>query len=188
MIYNINGLQIETSNIGRSGYNAVTFSPVWTQDLNAPFIAEKRNPVNDPVLSEYLLQPNSDSVKLGYYADAREAAYVVAMYNDDVESVLKELFETGEIAVQFPKELYELPVYLTLEEAQEMIEVERIKRAPVKALKLKDVLEVARDVLAGKKIKNIPAIRKAIEASAKSKIYETKDDVELHIMEIAEMG
>jgi len=189
MIYAVDGLEIQTSNTGRSGYNAVTFSPVWTQDPETPFIAEKRNPVDDYVLSQYLLQPNSDSVKLGYYKDAREAAYVVAMYNQDPEGILKELYETGEISVQFPKELYDLPVFLSHDEAKDMMINERIKRkAAKKTVKLADALAIARDHLKGKKVKNVAQIRKEIENNIKKKVYSSKDDIIENINSIAKMG
>lgn len=38
MIYNINGVEIATSSLGRSGYYGVTLSPAWTLDMGRPFI------------------------------------------------------------------------------------------------------------------------------------------------------
>ena len=38
-VYKIDGLEIQTSNQGRSGYLGVTFSPAWTLDETKPFIA-----------------------------------------------------------------------------------------------------------------------------------------------------
>ncbi len=188
MIYKINEVEIKTSSLGRSGYYGVTFSPAWTLDLEYPFIAMRQNPVNDPVLSKWLTAKERLSLHLGVYADAREAAYVVGLYENDPEEILKVLYHNGSIEVDFPQELYKLPVFIALDEVKKLInevkEKKKTKNARPK-IKLQEALAAAREVLSETKIKNVAFVRKQIEQKVNKKQYASIDDVKLHVMEMA---
>jgi hypothetical protein len=188
MIYNINGVEIATSSLGRSGYYGVTLSPAWTLDIEHPFIAMRQNPVNDPVLSKWLTAKERLSLHLGVYADAREAAYVVGLYENDPEEILKELYHNGSIEVDFPQEIYKLPVFIALDEVKKLIndfkEKKKAKKKPTK-IKLQEALAAAREVLSQTKINNVTFVRKEIERKVNKKLYTSVDDVKEHVMEIA---
>lgn len=188
MIYNINGVEIATSSLGRSGYYGVTLSPAWTLDIERPFIAMRQNPVNDPVLSKWLTAKERLSLHLGVYADAREAAYVVGLYENEPEETLKELYHNGSIEVDFPLEIYKLPVFIALDEVKKLIndfkEKKKAMKKPAK-IKLKEALAAAREVLNEAKINNVTFVRKEIERKVNDKLYTSVDDVKEHVMEIA---
>lgn len=193
MYYEIGGLEIKTSSVGRSGYLGVTVSPAWTLDYDNPFIAMRINPVNDPVLSKWLTATKRSSVHLGVYPDSREAAYVVSLYDNDPETILKELYTNKELCIDFPKEIYNLPENVSLKDAQKMVDVyKEAKKSGDKPkitkkvnVDLKQALAIARDFVKDKKIKNVPLIRKEIEKKVKLKMYFTPDDVKEHINQIA---
>jgi len=189
-MYNVNGVEIYTSSLGRSGYYGVTVSPAWTLDLEKPFIAMRKNPVNDPVLSKWLTAKERGSLHLGVYADARESAYVVGLYENNPEEILMELFYNGSIKVDFPKELYELPVFITLDEVKKLVtdfkERKRKGKKTKSKIKLQEALAAAREVLGNNKIKNISFVRKEIEKNIINKIYTSIDDVKEHVINIAD--
>jgi hypothetical protein len=118
--YTVNNVEIKTSTRGVTGYEGSTFSPSWTGDSAAPFIAAISNP-SDPKLQSLLRAKDRTSLHLGHYADSREAAYVVALYKSNPEAVLTEIRETRHLKVAFPAELYEIPVNITHDEAQAAI-------------------------------------------------------------------
>jgi hypothetical protein len=189
MKHMINGLHIETSDRGRSGYLGVTVSPAWTLDIENPFIACLTNPINDPVLSKWLTAKERSSLHLGTFSDSREAAYVCALYKNDPETILKELYFNGKVNVDFPIELYNLPVYITLEEAQDLIAEtlrNKTKNGETRSkekLHINDVLMIARNYTNGKKIVNISIVRKGLENNIKT--FKTAEDVENYIAKVA---
>lgn len=188
MIYKINGIEIETSNRGRSGYLGVTISPAWTLDLENPFIACLVNPVNDPVLSRWLTATERNSLHLGTFADSREAAYVVGLYKNDPENVLKELYHNKKIEANFPPSLYDIPEYFTKEQAQTLIKdtlAQKTTQGSSKPIKMHitSAMEVARNYTKGKKIANISVVRKGIESNLKE--FKTAEDVEKYVATIA---
>jgi hypothetical protein len=182
MKYNVNGLEITTSDVGRSGYHGVTFSPAWTLDENYPFIAMTSNPVNDPVLSKWLTARERTSLHLGHYSDAREAAYVYAIYKDEPEEVLKQFYH-GTFNPDFPKELYDLPVFLKLEDAQEEIrKVKTVKK--VKRLDKNQVYQIARENIKVKDMKILTVIRKKLDIGIMNRQYNNENDVIDHVNKI----
>ena len=188
MMYNLNGVKIYTSSLGRSGYYGVTVSPAWTLDLERPFIAMRKNPVDDPVLSKWLTARERLSLHLGVYADSRESAYVVGLYENNPEEILMELYHNGSIEVEFPQEIYDLPVFITLDEVKNLVNdfkerKRKNKRAP--QIKLQEALAAAREVLSQSKIENVSFVRKEIEQKVKKKLYTSIDDVKDHVMDIA---
>jgi len=128
--YVVNRLTIEeTTRDCRIPYHGANMSSSWRP--SAPFGAALGYPseVKEPEL--YALakarKPKNTSLHLGYYDDCRKAAYVVAYYLNDRKTVLEE-WGNGDIDISFPAELFNLPEYMTLAEAQAFIEVERIKK------------------------------------------------------------
>lgn len=192
MIYNVNGYEVRTSKLGRSGYYGVTVSPAWTLDLDRPFIAMQQNPVDDPLLSKWLTAKKRTSLHLGTYADSREAAYVSAMYKKHPEDVLIELYHNRVLSVDFPKELYGIPEFLSLKEAQDYMEAERLKKKNARQspkpqkISIELALKIAREVTQGRKIKNVSQVRLSIESRCKSGLYIDEDDIRNHIEKIVE--
>ncbi len=182
MIYNINGLKIVTSDQGRSGYLGVTFSPAWTLDENYPFIAMTANPTNDPVLSKWLTAKQRSSLHLGHYSDSREAAYVYAMYMNNPEEVLKQFYH-GTFKPEFPVSLYNLPVFLDIETAQDEIKKVKLSKS-TKRLGKNKVYEIARKNIKVKDMKIVSHIRKQLDIGFMNRRYKTEDDVNDHIQEI----
>jgi hypothetical protein len=193
MKYNINGITIETSDRGRSGYLGVTVSPAWTLDTNHPFIACLSNPIDDPVLSKWLTAKERQSLHLGNFGDSREAAYVCGLYKNDPESILKEIYFNGKVNVVFPQEVYDLPEYLSLKDAQTLIAGNLQKKTTSgskqtqqkfkQKFHINDVLKIAREYTSGKKILNVSIVRQGIEKNLKS--FKTKDDVEKYVASVA---
>lgn len=190
MIHTVNGYDIHTSDMGRSGYLGVTVSPLWTLDIDKPFIAMQKNPVDDPILSKWLTAKLRGSLHLGVYEDAREAAYVSAMYRKNPEDVLIELYHNGSISVQFPAELYGIPVGLSKEDAQKLIQEERIakkngtKQKKPKKLTMADVLSTAREVVGDKVCVNVSDVRKKIEQRFNMGMYIDESDIRSHVESI----
>lgn len=182
MKYTVNGLEISTSDVGRSGYLGATFSPAWTLNENYPFIAMAQNPVNDPVLSKWLTAKERQSLHLGHYSDAREAAYVYAMYQNDPEEVLKQFYH-GTFNPVFPLELYNLPVFLKLKEAQqEIIKVKAVKK--VKRIGKDEVYKIARNNVKVKDMKVLSKVRKQLDIGIMNRRYKDENDVISHVNEI----
>lgn len=103
------GIEILTASRNNvSGYKYVTFSPAWTLDENKPFIACLLQPT-EPELVNELTAKHRNSLHLGHYADAREAAYVVGLYNANPVDTLKRFNAYGAFD-SFPADLYDLPV------------------------------------------------------------------------------
>lgn len=181
MIYHVNDLKIITSDMGRSGYLGVTFSPAWTLNEEVPFIAMAQNP-KDKYLIKWLTAKQRQSLHLGYYSDSREAAYVYAMYNDDPENVLKEIYYKTFNPV-FPQHLYDLPVFLKLEEAQE--EIAKVKREKKMSYLAKEaVYTVARNNVKTKDMKVLGVVRKNLDIGIMNRRYKTENDVINHVNEV----
>jgi len=114
----VNGLTIEESSLGKSGYYGSSVSASWRKET--PFIAAVGYP-SDPILRALIkTQMDSTSYHLGSYDDCRKAAYVIAYYLNDKKAVIEERNE-GEIDIPFPAELFDLPEYFTLQDAQAFI-------------------------------------------------------------------
>jgi hypothetical protein len=127
----INGIEINYSSRGNTGYLGAAFCPSWTMNAEKPFIAACGKP-SDPALVDLLRAPDATALHLGHYADSREAAYVTALYKADPEGILRELQNNGHngLEVTFPAELYDLPEILTKEEALKLnIEYKTRKRS-----------------------------------------------------------
>lgn len=188
--FKVNALVIRTSDRGTTGYYGVTFSPAWTMDEEIPFIACLSNPVDDPKLEKWLTAKQRNSLHLGRFSDSREAAYVVSMYHENPEEILKELYYNGKIHVDFPSELYNLPEFCSLQDAKNKIKASKQKNnekksvaKKPKSMKLSDALATARDTIGKRKAKNIPAIRKYIESNLKT--FKNKQDVENAVKSMA---
>lgn len=118
-IYTVNGLALPTSTAGQTGYLGSTFSVIWRK--NTPFIAAIVNPT-DPDLLELLRSKKSTSLHLGSYDDSRKAAYVAAYYKAHPKEALENLQNNAILDIEFPAELFDLPVFLPLEDAQALIQ------------------------------------------------------------------
>lgn len=182
--YMVDGLAIKESSWGRSGYYGATYSPIWTQNTNMPFIAMVGNP-KEPHLQKYLTAKLRQSLHLGRFSDAREAAFVVAMYKDDPETVLREIYEKRFEPV-FPKELYTLPVYITPEQIEEDINnhIQYKNTNKHKKLSKEEVLKIARTMVQVRNVDAVKHIRKELEIGFMNRRYKTPDDVQSHVSEI----
>lgn len=107
-----NGTKIETATRAnnQSGYNGVAVSVTWTNDEFRPFIAACGH-LNEEVRAQ-MRAPHRTSWHGGYYADPREAAYVVAMYKQDPIATDRAVSEDS---IQFPADLYSLPITVDVE-------------------------------------------------------------------------
>jgi len=179
-VYNVDGLEIQTSDNGRSGYLGVTFSPAWTLDETKPFIAMVRNPVDDPVLVKYLTAVERGCLHLGDFSDSREAAYIVAMYKDNPEFVLRTMYSNDRVNfVDFPAELYDLPQFITSADATIMVkEHKKDRKKRVKLLAVSEVMAHVRERVKGHKI-NVGELRRAID----KKNYRNFDEIDVVISE-----
>lgn len=182
--YNVNGVTIETSHLGRSGYLGCTFSPAWTLDYDNPFIAMTSNPINDPRLEKWLTAKKRMSLHLGNFGDSREAAYVVSLYKQNPEEILKEIYNK-EFAPSFPDSLYDLPVYINKEEAQNIINITKTKsKTRMPKLQHSDILQVARNCAKHVNLSIASRIRKDIDFAFKNKKYNNVEEVEMHVNEL----
>lgn len=177
-VYKIDGLEIQTSNQGRSGYLGVTFSPAWTLDETKPFIAMVRNPVDDPVLVKYLTALERGCLHLGDFSDSREAAYIVALYKDNPEFVLKTMYSNDRVNfVDFPAELYDLPQFINSQDATTMVkEHKKNRKKRVKLLSISEVMAHVRERVKGHKV-NVSELRSAID----KKNYRNFDEIDIVI-------
>jgi len=117
MIYTLSdGINVETSDRGVTGYLGATYSPAWTLSDITPFIGMASNP-KEPHLISLLCATERQSLHLGHYADPREAAYVVGLYKDDPENTLR-YFQQYNTYVDFPMDLYDLPLTYSIEDAR----------------------------------------------------------------------
>jgi hypothetical protein len=184
-VYNINGIKIFTSNQGKSGYKGATFSPAWTLNEDFPFIAMAANPTDDPNLSKWLTAKKRASLHLGTYSDSREAAYVYSLYIDNPEQILRQIYHKVFVP-NFPNEIYDLPVYLTKEDAKGLIV--KFAKKTHKAFKPKPnkVLAIAREYVKTNDLKVHSYIRKQIDIYIKAKKYISDDCIRSHIDEILE--
>ena len=124
----VNGYKINTGR-GQAGYAGTCFSTEWRGHDAAPFIATATRP-NDNSLDKYIA-PGARVLHLGYYDDSRKAAYVAAMYQHDPKATVQLwIAHNKQIEVEYPKELFELPEYLTLEDAQRMLAGHGVKVSP----------------------------------------------------------
>lgn len=142
--YIVNGLAIETSTKGQSGYLGSTFSILWRR--KTPFLAALTNPT-DPALVKLFRRKKSTSLHLGDYDDSRKAAYVTAYYKAHPREALENVAKNAILEIEFPAALFDLPVFLPLEDAQALIKAYKdTKRKPprpfntVKADKLVDTI------------------------------------------------
>ena len=113
----------------RSGYQGAAFSPAWTLDGRKPFVAACGNPTDPQIMSQLRAQHRT-AWHGGYYADAREAAYVVARFKQDPVATENQLYEQSSTWQVFPADLYDLPVILTAQQAVEIIHNEKAAAMP----------------------------------------------------------
>lgn len=99
----------------RSGYTGAALSPTWTLNAAKPFIAACVNPTDVDILF-HINAKHRTSLHLGSYADAREAAYVIGLYNKEPIKTIIEVKNNGSIT-NFPSDLYELPAGLSYKDA-----------------------------------------------------------------------
>jgi hypothetical protein len=109
----------------RSGYQGAAFSPAWTLDSTKPFVAASGNP-KDPAIRNQLRAQHRTAWHGGYYADAREAAYVVGRFKIDPVGTEDRIYEQGGAWQDFPADLYSLPVTLTAAEAIAIIKEQSV--------------------------------------------------------------
>jgi hypothetical protein len=107
----------------RTGYTGAALSPAWTLNSDKPFIAACGNPTDPAVMTHVNAQART-SLHLGYYSDAREAAYVIGRYRKDPVSIIRHVQSNGSWD-QFPEDLYSLPSGLSYEEAIEMLSLKK---------------------------------------------------------------
>lgn len=112
----------------RSGYQGAAFSPAWTLNGQKPFVAACGNPT-DPAIMSQLRAQHRTAWHGGYYADAREAAYVVALFKQDPVATENQLYAQDFIWKSFPADLYDLPVILTAQQAVQIIQEEKLTKS-----------------------------------------------------------
>jgi hypothetical protein len=119
--FNINGVIVKTSHLGKSGYHGACFSPAWTLDKSRPFVAAVTNPTEQQLVS-LLTAKERTALHLGYYSDSREAAYVVAYYKANKQEVLENMQSFGENRIIIPDAVYTMPEYISLDDAKAEIQ------------------------------------------------------------------
>jgi hypothetical protein len=102
-----NGIVIAFAN-NKSGYAGVSYTPKWTLDETHPFVASITQPKNKAEQAEVTTKL-THSVHLGYYDDARKAAYVIGLYRANPVKTLKQYRLHGAFK-SFPTDLFALPV------------------------------------------------------------------------------
>ena len=143
------GVEIEISDrkSNRSGYTGVTISVAWSLDSDRPFIACCGNPT-DPTIRRQMRAQLRHCWQGGAYADAREAAYVVGLFKQDMVGVDQLIGEHGNIT-NFPDDLYDLPIFLNVDDAKKLLQLDRemgktpklvVKKVAKHKLKIEDVL------------------------------------------------
>lgn len=165
------GVQIEMSSRkgNRSGYTGAALSPAWTLDGSKPFVAACGNP-KDPAIMSKLRAQYRTAWHGGIYADAREAAYVVARFHQDPVATEQELEAQGGVWKQFPADLYDLPVVCTSQQAHQYLEDNKANKNNTVAittkkskLTLESVMAAVGQALKGK-VKNVALVRNTIAA------------------------
>lgn len=124
------GVVIEISNRknNRSGYTGATLSVSWSLDCDKPFIACCGNPA-DPEIHAQLHARERTCWQGGSYADAREAAYVVARFKED-PVVIDDLIHNHGAFTDFPADLYDLPEGLSYDAAVELLDNALLLKKP----------------------------------------------------------
>lgn len=133
------GTKIELSDrkSNRSGYTGAALSPSWTLDPSRPFIAACANPT-DPAIMGQMRAQNRTAWHGGIYEDAREAAYVVALFKEDPIHMDQMIGEMGTWD-RFPADLYGLPVITSADDARAILTEAKDAKPARKTTKLKDV-------------------------------------------------
>lgn len=134
-------IHLSTRKSNRSGYTGAALSTAWTLDESKPFIAACANPSDTSIRSQLYAQERT-SWHGGYYADAREAAYVTELFKIDPINVDHWIHENGHW-VDFPSDLYNAPKGLDKEEASKIL----------KDIKLKSIKRNAGNVTVSSKLK-----------------------------------
>jgi hypothetical protein len=139
----------------RSGYTGAALSPTWTMNADRPFLAACSNPTDPTVMREMRAQART-AWHGGSYADAREAAYVVARFRQDPIATEHELTQQGQWC-NFPADLYQLPEGLAHTKAVELLNSQ----------------------LAARKIKQPQKIQKDVDQPAQNNLYSwfKRDDI-----------
>jgi hypothetical protein len=180
-----NGVTVEMSSRkgNRSGYTGAALSPAWTLNNSKPFVAACANPTDPTIMSQLKAQQRT-AWHGGSYADAREAAYVVALFKQDPVGTETILVDCNYQFDNFPADLYQLPVVVTAHQANNILAQARVtssntvnktkiaSTAKVN-LNMTDVLAAVGVALKGK-AKNHTLIRETLEAQFK--FFRTVDD------------
>ena len=122
-----------TSKSNRTGYTGSALWPSFSNKLDKPFVAACSNP-KDPRIMRQLRCQQRTSLHGGQYADAREAAYVVARFKADpigTDAIIGKL----KAFKQFPADLYSLPKGLSRNQAIQTIKKSSVAKK-VKTTKL----------------------------------------------------
>lgn len=119
-----------------TGYLGSSFCPSFTPSVERPFQAAANRP-KDLELKNHL---GGKKMWLGgFYADAREAAYVSALFKADPiymdEIITANGVHTPHAFVDFPPDLYDLPEILTQSDAAKLIVAEKHRIAEEKRIR-----------------------------------------------------
>lgn len=185
-----NGVEIEISDrkSNRSGYTGATISVAWSLDPNRPFIACCGNP-SDPLIRSQMRAQLRHCWQGGAYSDAREAAYVVGLFKQDMVGTDQYIANNGGIT-DFPADLYDLPVFLNVDDAKKLLQIDMEnkkdnsstpKKVPVKKtpkLSIEDVLgAVGRAIKENKSPKRNPQAIRAVVIDNFANFTSTDDAV-----------
>jgi hypothetical protein len=128
-------LELSTRKNNTSGYTNVTLSSAWTMDTTKPFIACTGQP-SDPEIRVCMRAQERNCWQGGAYEDAREAAYVSALFKEDPIAIDAWIGDNG-AWVDFPLDLYSLPVVIDKSTAVAMIKQKKtasVKKNPGNAV------------------------------------------------------
>lgn len=159
-------VEISDRKRNRSGYTGATISVAWSLDPSRPFIACCGNPT-DPTIRNQMRAQQRHCWQGGAYSDAREAAYVVGLFKQDMVAIDKLIGDYGNIT-DFPDDVYELPVFLNVDDAKKLLQLDsqinkakQSKTTVKKTVKKTQTMKIE-DVMAavGRAIKNINSSKK----------------------------
>lgn len=118
-----NGVVVEASDRkgNRTGYTGASiFVAFGNLDPVKPFVAACGNP-RDASIKDQLQANKRTAWHGGDYNDAREAAYVVARFKLNPIAIDREIQANGGVYDDFPADLYTLPIFTSLKDAQKIV-------------------------------------------------------------------
>lgn len=119
-----NGIEVVATDTNTStGYIGASFSPAWTMDLARPFIANASIPEG---IRNQLRVKERSNWHGGHYSDAREAAYVSALFKADP---INTDIDAANNNIVIPQDVYALPEGLKLADAVTQIQAHRAAKA-----------------------------------------------------------